>query len=106
MHTATKYLAQASVAGPIVEAVRLAGGQCVGMTTSRMLLRQFHYTGDPDDVTMDLPEAHIWDASSAAALDAVETKMAQRGKKVTIIGPNKPSTDMHERLTGQLTVSD
>lgn len=27
-------------------------------------------------------------------------------QKVTVIGPNKPSADMHERLTGQLTVSD
>jgi SulP family sulfate permease len=71
--------------------------------SSNDLVYQFDYKDDPDDVVIDLSDAHIWDASSVAALDAVETKYADRGKKVTIIGLNKPSAAMHDRLAGQLT---
>ncbi|MFF3286323.1 SulP family inorganic anion transporter [Streptomyces sp. NPDC003023] len=71
--------------------------------SSNDLVYQFNYADDPDDVVIDLTDAHIWDASSVAALDAIETKYAQRGKKVTIVGLNKPSADMHEKLAGQLT---
>lgn len=71
--------------------------------SSNDLVYRFDYAGDPDDVVIDLTGAHIWDASSVAALDAVETKYATRGKKVTIIGLNKPSADLHNSLAGQLT---
>lgn len=71
--------------------------------SSNDLVYQFDYKGDPDEVVIDLSDAHIWDASSVAALDAVETKYAARGKKVTIVGLNKPSAAMHDRLAGQLT---
>ncbi|MFD5068977.1 SulP family inorganic anion transporter [Streptomyces sp. NPDC058369] len=71
--------------------------------SSNDLVTQFNYKDDPDDVVIDLSDAHIWDASSVAALDAIETKYAQRGKKVTIIGLNEPSADMHGKLAGQLT---
>ncbi|MEU3228185.1 SulP family inorganic anion transporter [Streptomyces sp. NPDC006976] len=71
--------------------------------SSNDLVTQFNYRDDPDDVVIDLSDAHIWDASSVAALDAIETKYAQRGKKVTIIGLNEPSADMHGKLAGQLT---
>ncbi|MEU9238264.1 SulP family inorganic anion transporter [Streptomyces sp. NPDC048385] len=70
--------------------------------SSNDLVYQFDYKGDPDDVVIDLTDAHIWDASSVAALDAIETKYAQRGKKVTIIGLNEPSAEMHGKLAGQL----
>ncbi|MGZ3101899.1 SulP family inorganic anion transporter [Streptomyces sp. H72] len=73
--------------------------------SSNDLVYQFDYKDDPDDVVIDLSDAHIWDASSVAALDAIETKYAERGKKVTIIGLNKPSADIHEKLAGQLTGS-
>ncbi|GAA2945057.1 SulP family inorganic anion transporter [Streptomyces enissocaesilis] len=71
--------------------------------SSNDLVHQFNYKDDPDDVVIDLSGAHIWDASSVAALDAVETKYARRGKKVTIVGLNDPSAEMHEKLAGQLT---
>jgi SulP family sulfate permease len=73
--------------------------------SSNDLVYQFAYTTDPDDVVIDLTDAHIWDASSVAALDAVETKYATRGKKVTIIGLNKPSADLHDTLAGRLSGS-
>ncbi|AQS71109.1 SulP family inorganic anion transporter [Streptomyces pactum] len=71
--------------------------------SSNDLVYQFDYKDDPDDVVIDLSGTHIWDASSVAALDAIETKYAQRGKKVTIVGLNEPSAHMHQRLAGQLT---
>jgi SulP family sulfate permease len=58
---------------------------------------------DPDEVVIDLTAAHVWDASSVAALDAVTTKYASRGKTVRIIGLNEPSATMHGKLTGELT---
>ncbi|MGW4019869.1 SulP family inorganic anion transporter [Streptomyces sp. NPDC005009] len=73
--------------------------------SSNDLVGRFDYAGDPDKVVIDLSEAHVWDASSVAALDAVETKYAQRGKTVEITGLNDPSADLHGRLTGELSGS-
>ncbi|WP_282793091.1 SulP family inorganic anion transporter [Streptomyces sp. CC224B] len=73
--------------------------------SSNDLVGQFDYTADPDKVVIDLSAAHIWDASSVAALDAIETKYAQRGKTVEIIGLNDPSADLHSKLTGELAGS-
>ncbi|MGB8942449.1 MAG: SulP family inorganic anion transporter [Streptomyces sp.] len=67
------------------------------------LVGRFDYAGDPDQVVIDLTAAHIWDASSVAALDAIESKYAQRGKTVEIIGLNRPSAQLHEKLSGELT---
>jgi SulP family sulfate permease len=71
--------------------------------SSNDLVHRFDYKDDPDDVVIDLTDAHIWDASSVAALDAIENKYAQRGKKVTIVGLNRSSAEMHDRLAGRLT---
>ncbi|MEU4799186.1 SulP family inorganic anion transporter [Streptomyces sp. NPDC023327] len=71
--------------------------------SSNDLVGQFHYGTDPDVVVIDLSAAHIWDASSVAALDAIETKYRQRGKSVEIIGLNQPSAHLHEKLSGELT---
>jgi len=51
---------------------------------------------------IDLSRSHIWDASTVAALDAIETKYARLGKTVELRGLNTASTGMRERLTGQL----
>ncbi|MFC8954764.1 SulP family inorganic anion transporter [Streptomyces sp. NPDC057101] len=70
--------------------------------SSNDIVGRFDYAGDPDKVVIDLSAAHVWDASSVAALDAIETKYAQRGKSVEITGLNHPSADLHARLTGEL----
>ncbi|WP_344633078.1 SulP family inorganic anion transporter [Streptomyces glaucosporus] len=70
--------------------------------SSNDLVHRFDYAGDPGHVVIDLTGAHIWDASSVAALDAIETKYAARGKKVTITGLNEASAEMHGRLAGRL----
>ncbi|SES37345.1 sulfate permease, SulP family [Lentzea xinjiangensis] len=73
--------------------------------SSNDLVYQFDYANDPSRVVIDLGAAHIWDASSVAALDAITTKYAARGKAVEIIGLNTPSATMHGTLSGELTGS-
>jgi SulP family sulfate permease len=72
--------------------------------SSNDLVYQFDYAGDPDSVIIDLTAAHIWDASSVAALDAITTKYATRGKQVDIVGLNKASARIHDDLAGRLKV--
>lgn len=67
--------------------------------------RPVRYAKDPDKVVIDLSAAHIWDVSSVATLDAIETKYAQRGKSVEITGLNDPSAGLHGKLSGELTAS-
>ncbi|MFG2784711.1 SulP family inorganic anion transporter [Streptomyces prunicolor] len=70
---------------------------------SNDLAGRFDYATDPDKIVIDLSAAHIWDASSVAALDAIETKYAQRGKSVEIVSLNEPSARIHKTLSGELT---
>ncbi|MDX2761127.1 SulP family inorganic anion transporter [Streptomyces europaeiscabiei] len=70
--------------------------------SSNDLVGQFDYATDPGKVVIDLSAAHIWDASSVAALDAIENKYAQRGKTVEITGLNEPSARIHKTLSGEL----
>ncbi|MGR6918822.1 STAS domain-containing protein [[Actinomadura] parvosata] len=74
------------------------GGQVVYSVTGELffassndLVSQFNYADDPADVVIDLTDAHIWDASSVAALDAVEAKYAARGQSVRIVDLNQDS---------------
>ncbi|NGO81647.1 SulP family inorganic anion transporter [Streptomyces sp. YC504] len=73
--------------------------------SSNDLVGRFAYATDPDRIVIDLTAAHIWDASSVAALDAIGAKYAQRGKTVEIVGLDEASARMHEKLSGELTGS-
>jgi SulP family sulfate permease len=70
--------------------------------SSNDLVQQFDYAGDPQHVVIDLSDSQIYDSSTVAALDAIETKYRQRGKDVQIVGLNEPSRVWHSKLTGQL----
>ena len=84
------------------EVVYTVDGQ-VFFASSNDLVYQFDYAHDPDKVIIDMTQAHVWDASSVAALDAISTKYERRGKTVEIIGMNVHSATMHGRLAGQLS---
>ncbi len=71
--------------------------------SSNDLVYQFDYVGDPANIVIDMSDAHIWDASTVATLDAITTKYAAKGKSVTIIGMNDNSAERHARLSGQLS---
>ncbi|MDR4307202.1 SulP family inorganic anion transporter [Chelatococcus sambhunathii] len=70
--------------------------------SSNDLVGRFSYGEDPAQVTIDLTHSQIWDASTVAALDSVETKYQARGSIVTFTGLDQRSTAFHERLRGQL----
>ncbi|MGW7432311.1 SulP family inorganic anion transporter [Streptomyces sp. NPDC054861] len=71
--------------------------------SSNDLVGQFDYANDPDRVVIDLSAAQIWDASSVATLDAIETAYGRRGKTVEITGLDGRSAVLHGRLSGELT---
>ncbi len=70
--------------------------------SSNDLVHQFDYAGDPERVVIDLSQAHIWDASTVATLDAITTRYAAKGKTVSILNLNEDSARRHEALAGQL----
>jgi sulfate permease, SulP family len=70
--------------------------------SSNDLVERFAYAIDPKQVTVDLSHSQIWDASSVAALDAVETKYRRYGRAITFTGLDPRSLAFHGRLTGQL----
>ena len=70
--------------------------------SSNDLVEHFAYADDPASVTIDLSRAQIWDASTVAALDSIETKYADHGAEVAIDGLDERSTGFHRRLTGHL----
>ncbi|MFG2812472.1 SulP family inorganic anion transporter [Streptomyces sp. NPDC048410] len=63
---------------------------------------RFAYATDPGRVVIDMSAAHVWDASSVAALDAVEARYAEHGKTVEISGLDERSARLHGTLTGEL----
>jgi len=73
--------------------------------SSNDLVTQFDYAGAPANVIIDLTDAHVWDASTVAALDAITTKFRAKGKGVEIIGLNTASAAMHDRLSGHLAAA-
>lgn len=94
-----------AVPGPEGESVVYAVTGELFFASSNDLAGRFDYAGDPGTVVIDLTGAHVWDASAVAALDAVTTRYAARGKAVTVIGLNRESARMHGNLSGELTGS-
>ena len=70
--------------------------------SSNDLTTQFEYTHDPDTIVVDMSRSHVWDASTVAALDGIQTKYARLGKTVTFEGMNEATTRFHGRLSGEL----
>lgn len=70
--------------------------------SSNDLVERFSYGEDPAQVIIDLSKAQVWDASTVAALDSVETLYAKHGATVTITGLDDRSSRFHGRLSGTL----
>lgn len=70
--------------------------------SSNDLFEHFHYADDPQSVIIDLTQAQIWDASTVAVLDAIETRYRRYDAKVEIVGLDIRSSDFHQRLSGKL----
>ena len=69
--------------------------------SSNDIVDRFSYANDPESVVVDLSNAQIWDASTVAALDSIQTKFADHGISATFVGLDARSTTLRERLTGQ-----
>lgn len=67
--------------------------------SSNDLFTQFGYARDPQHVRIDLSRAHIWDASTVAALDSIREKYDRHGVQVEIVGLDRLSSGLHDRLT-------
>jgi len=68
------------------------------------LVDRFEYAGDPHTVIIDLSNSQIWDASTVAALDAIELKYRQHGIEVQLTGLDERSRAFHAGLSGSLNV--
>ncbi|PRY16029.1 SulP family inorganic anion transporter [Kineococcus rhizosphaerae] len=75
----------------------------VFFASSGDLVTQFDYAGDPAEVSIDFSDAHVWDASSVAALDAVSRKYAEHGKHAEIVGMNPTTAAFYDRLAGRVS---
>ena len=64
-------------------------------------LQGFDMHDHPSQITIDMSKAHIWDQSGVAALDQVIRKLSIGGSSVQVIGLNKESLDLFERMSGQ-----
>ena len=63
-------------------------------------LQGFYIHKHPAKVTIDMSRAHIWDQSGVAALDQVIRKLRLGGSEVEVVGLNKESLDLFERIGG------
>ncbi len=68
--------------------------------SSNDLFEHFDYANDPQRVIIDLTHAPVWDASSVAALDAIETRYQRYHSKVEIVGLDVRSRALHQKLSG------
>jgi SulP family sulfate permease len=66
------------------------------------LVHSFDYHDTVGKVLIDLTDAHVWDSSAVATLDAIVTKFEARGISAKVIGLNTHSEALHTRLTGQM----
>ena len=70
--------------------------------SSNELYTDFDYTDPAARIVIDLTGAQLWDASTIAALDAIEYKYAKHGKTVEVIGLDPTSAGRRAKLSGHL----
>lgn len=61
-------------------------------------IASFDFKDEVKRVTIDVSNAHIWDISSVAALDSVILKFRREGADISVIGLNKASETIIDRL--------
>jgi SulP family sulfate permease len=70
--------------------------------SSNELADRFFHEDEPARVVIDLTGSSVWDASSVAALDAIEEKYRANGATVEMRGLDARSADLHGRISGHL----
>jgi sulfate permease, SulP family len=68
------------------------------------VMQNFDYEiGNVEKVILDLSDSHLWDDSAVAAIDKIVMKFEEKGKHVDIIGLNKSSTELIDKLSRKLS---
>ncbi|WP_051348945.1 SulP family inorganic anion transporter [Bacillus sp. SB49] len=70
----------------------------VFFASTENLIKQFDYTVDADHVEIDFTNAHLWDDSAVGAVDKLVIKFREHEKDVSVVGLNKDSSKLVERL--------
>ncbi|WLR47665.1 SulP family inorganic anion transporter [Halobacillus litoralis] len=63
------------------------------------LIKHFDYDVQTSHVVIDFTHAHVWDDSAVAAIDKLVTKYEERDINVEMVGLNKDSSQLVQRLT-------
>ena len=63
-------------------------------------LQGFDIYEHPNEITIDMSSAHIWDQSGVVALDQIIRKLKNGGSKVDVIGLNQESLNLFQKLGG------
>lgn len=71
----------------------------LSFAANQELTDAFHHPDDPPHIRIDMSNAHLWDASAVAALDALTHRYETQGKTVEITGLNRPSSAIHGALS-------
>jgi MFS superfamily sulfate permease-like transporter len=61
-------------------------------------VESFDYNENVKEINLDLTQAHLWDDSAVGAIDKIVIKYHQNGVKVNLIGLNKESNKLIEKL--------
>jgi high affinity sulfate transporter 1 len=61
-------------------------------------VESFNYNEKVKEINLDLTQAHLWDDSAVGAIDKVVIKYHQNGIKVNLIGLNKESNKLIDKL--------
>ncbi len=68
------------------------------------VLESFDYNiGEKKAVILDLNKSHLWDDSSVAAIDKIVYKFEEKGINVELLGLNKSSSELIEKLSRKLS---
>jgi sulfate permease, SulP family len=70
--------------------------------SSNDLVLAFDHTDGARAVVVDLSAAHVWDASTVAALESITARFRQRGVDVRIVGMDAGSAARHAALAGHV----
>jgi len=79
------------------ERIYVVEGQ-VFFASAEDFMAAFDFKEALERVTIDVSRAHIWDISSVAALDMIVLKFRREGAEVNLVGLNKASETIVDRL--------
>lgn len=61
-------------------------------------LDEFNVSDDPKHIVIDFTGSHVWDHSAVQAISKVIAKYQEQGKKVQIVGLNRESSELVDRV--------